>query len=683
MSNPARPQLPETGPILIPDLVALGVILLWGLWWLLPGLGHPSIHNWDESFHQAVARGTLDHFPAPTMYAEPFLPLAYKDWWYSGIWMHKATGVFWWAAVMLKVLGITTAALRTASLFSELGIAALLYLVCRPLTGRVIALASALAFLLLPWGWLMTQGHFVADVTDISVTAFVVLGMAWLWWSVEKESLAWAAAAGAAIGVGYLCKTFLSLAPLGVAGAWWFLGRVRFCKGPTFKQVLLMVGAFVAVAAPWNLYAFFHWHDVFARAFDHTIGFISSSSGEDVGPGWRPVDAIFHEINWTILTPFPYPLTLLAGVWLAVKAVRERDGRVIAIALWLWSTWVVHTITHVKGHGHLWNAVPAVFIAYAVTARDVFRYRALAVAVLASLAVWVWKPALAPLLALRAALPSALIQTRTWEHTNLVEQFAFVPLAVLLAWALGRALKKSPALLSRVTVGLGTLAALATSAYAFPISAIDNRKQQAAMDHDRQWSASEDLGLALDPLLEKKAVFFMDTNFDYGVSFEYLNLMFWSGRMVYRMPPNLPMAQERGYHPYEVSPCAEPYEPLDAVPPYAGLRAYDLLKPRPGPTQLPQGLNPLDVQLTNVHAVGWAARTTNERFSRYAFYFEPRGVPTDVRATFTMDDGSRHTETLQVASTLRPAQRVAQSPWCLFQVIGPRHDHVKSIELAQ
>ncbi len=33
------------------------IILLAALTWL-PGLAHPGIHAWDESIHQAIARGT-------------------------------------------------------------------------------------------------------------------------------------------------------------------------------------------------------------------------------------------------------------------------------------------------------------------------------------------------------------------------------------------------------------------------------------------------------------------------------------------------------------------------------------------------------------------------------------------------------------------------------------------------
>src|SRR4051812_37887738 len=142
------------------------------------------------------------------MYEDPFYPLVLRQWWYSGIWLHKAVGVFWWGALMVKLFGVGTAALRSASLLGELGIAVLIYLLARPLAGRLLALAMGLAVCVLPFGWILVQGHFVADVTDVTVAAFVALGMAWLWWAAEKDSGRWAFAAGAAIGLAYLCKTF-------------------------------------------------------------------------------------------------------------------------------------------------------------------------------------------------------------------------------------------------------------------------------------------------------------------------------------------------------------------------------------------------------------------------------------------------------------------------------------------
>ncbi len=678
-----RSQLPETAPLMWVDWLALAALTCWGLYWLAPGLGHPSIHNWDESFHQAAVRGTAKAFFAPHILEDPFYPLNLRQWWNAGIWMHKPAGVFWWGALMLKLFGVSTAALRSASLLGELSLGWLTFLLIRPLAGRALAILAPASFFVLPWGWLMTQGHFVADVTDITVAAFVALGFAWLWMSVEKDSARWAFAAGAAIGLGYLCKTFLALAPLGVAGAWWAAGVLRFCRGPKLSQVGLMFLGFAVVAGPWNLYAWHTWPDVYVRAFDHTVGFMSASSGEDVGSGARPPDAIFQEINWTILGPIPYPFTLLCGLWLLISAVKTRDGREVALSLWLWSTWIVHSFANVKGHGHLWNVMPAVFVAYAVTLRDAFKNLALAAAVVASLLVWELRPALEVATRIKAHLPQLMVQARTWSESNLVEQTLIVVPVLVAVALLALLLRRWPRPLRWVTLGTALAACAGVFVFAFPRALTAYHAQWEKMDHDRQWSSTEDLGLALDQVLPEKSVFFMDLPVEYRTNFVHLELMFWSGRMVYRRAPDVATAQAHGYHPYLVSPSAEPFAPVPQVPAFASLRAYDLLVPGPMPPP-PPGLLPLaPSRLVNVASVGYAARPLNDRWSRYAFYLRPVGIPSDVRATFLLDDGTTSEQVLPVISTGTTPDRLAPKSWFVLPAVGPPVAKVKAIRLSQ
>ena len=39
----------------------------------------------------------------------------------------------------------------------------------------------------------------------------------------------------------------------------------------------------------------------------------------------RPIDAVFNEINRSMFGPLPHAVPLLAGVWLAIRAVRRRE----------------------------------------------------------------------------------------------------------------------------------------------------------------------------------------------------------------------------------------------------------------------------------------------------------------------------------------------------------------------
>jgi 4-amino-4-deoxy-L-arabinose transferase-like glycosyltransferase len=674
--------LEETEPVLFPDYFFLGFILLWGLAWLLPGLSHPSIHNWDESMHMAVARGTAENFPTPTMYIDPFFQVRLSDWWNGQYWMHKPPGVFWWAAAMLNTFGTSTLALRSASLLGQLGMALLMYLMGRQLAGKWLAFLCSLTFLVLPWGWLMTHGHMIGDVLDISVSAFVTLSMAWMWFAVEKDSWRWALACGAAIGVGYLTKSFLAVTPLAVVGLWWFLGLVRFCRGPSFTQLLAVYLGFAVVALPWQFYAYHHFHDTYWTALTHTLSFLSKEKGQaELGhANVMPFDAVINDINKVTNFPFPYPFTLLCAIWMAVKAVRDRDGRLIALTLWLWVTWLVHSVSYVKGPTHLWNAVPATFVAYMVTLRDAYRHRALGAAVIASFLVWEYRPVYAPLVELRKHLPAFLVQTRSWQFSNLVEQFVLVLPTAAAAWGLGVLVEARKKLLQRITVALAVLACLGTAAYGFPMNFREHRAQFERMDRDRQYSATQDVGLALEHVLDKKSVFYMDTQYDYGVSFEYLNLLFWSGRMTFRLPPNLAQAQEKGYHPYLVSPTAEPFAVMEQVPNYSGLRAYDLLKPAPW-APLPSGLKPVEGQLATLKPLGWAARRIDGRWSRYAFYFQPLSGPSDLRAIFHLENGTTVEYPLHWRSTLQLPQRLASVQWFLMSNIGPPHEQVVRVEL--
>lgn len=655
--------------------------MLWGFAWLAPGLAHPSIHNWDESFHQAVTRGTADTFFAPHMYVEPLFPVNLRHWWYSGIWLHKPVAVFWWGALMVKVLGTTTMALRSASLLGELSIMVMIFLMVRALLDRTWAVLTAASFVLLPFGWLMTQGHFVSDVTDISVTAFVTLGMLGLWRAAEKDSMWFAALGGAAIGVGFLTKSFLALAPLGVAGVWWVAALVGFCRGPRLIHVVAMWATAIAVATPWNVYAWQTWPAEYQRMTQVTFGFLYPNSGEDLGAGVRAADAVFNELNRAILAPWPYPFTLLAGVYLAIKALTARDGRLVGLSLWLWSTWIVHSLAAVKGHGHMWNCLPAIFVAYALTLRDAVRSPPLAAAVLTSFVVWARPPTLPLAASIRTWLPPGLIQTKTMEGSNLVEQLLIVPPVAMIVGALSmiRRVRSSQWARGAATV-VAASAIVLLGFVAFPWAMVANRAQARAMDHDRYWSSTQDVGLALDARLPKKSVFFVDVDFDFGPSHEWLNLMFWSGRMAHRQPVDLVAANAKGYQPFLVSPAAEPFVEVDGVPAHASMRVYDPTRPATPPPP-PPGLKPIESTASNVRALGWAAGAVGDDWSRYALFLAPTNFPSDLTVVFTQASGKRVEQRLPLTSVLRSASRLAGSAWFVFPAVGPRHETVARVEI--
>ncbi len=655
------------------DGLCLGAIVLWGIALLAPNLGHVSIHNWDEAMHQAVARGTYDTFFFPHLYKDPLYAADPAQWWSASVWLLKPAGSFWFGAAMMHLLGVTTLALRLASLFGQLGAAVGLFLLARSGAGRLWATLAALGFLALPFGWVLTQGHFFGDVTDCTLVGWVTLSMVLMLWSIERDSWKWAAAAGAAVGVAYLCKTVLALAPLGVAFALWLCGRTGFCAGPRLRSLLAMVAVALAVAVPWNLYAALTWPEVFRANTRIVTTHISADHTEDVAPWARPADAILNEMNAAELRPLPVALGALVALWLVLRALRRREFVVVGVALWLVSTWATHSFVTAKAPGHVWNAMPAVFVGLALIANDVWRAAPLAAATLATLATPLALGRLHFLTRFRQALPGALEQTRTMP--GLAEGLM---LAALAASVVG-VLEESPRLRRTLSPALALAASLAL-AWAFLVQAPGALLSGARKKYPRTLiSHTRELGLALDRLVPERSVLWQPLDRDPEDQFEVQNLMFWSGRMTYRKSPDLALARQRGYRSYLISPAAERFKPVDGIPAHAWLRAYDAEVPAP-PAPLPAGVQPLNVELDGLTIVGVASGEIDGRSDRYALYVKPRHVPTSLRVAFLTAAGEVE-QVVTPEASLRARATLVEVAWVIYPVVGPTRSRVQALEL--
>ena len=56
--------------------------------------------------------GTFESFFTPHIYRDPLFPQPLGNWWAAHIWLHKPTGPFWLAAILMHVVGVTPLALR-------------------------------------------------------------------------------------------------------------------------------------------------------------------------------------------------------------------------------------------------------------------------------------------------------------------------------------------------------------------------------------------------------------------------------------------------------------------------------------------------------------------------------------------------------------------------------------------
>jgi 4-amino-4-deoxy-L-arabinose transferase-like glycosyltransferase len=659
-----------------PDILCVSVIVATALVALLPGLAHPGIHNWDEAIHLAVSRGLMDTPLRPHVYAEPFHRPAIDDWINGNLWLHKPLGSMWFAALGMSLAGVGTGVARFGSVLGMVAAALGVFFLMRGTAGRFWSTLAACTLLVLPFTYELVQGFMFGDMTDTTLAGCLALAMVLLVTSIRRDSLLLAALAGVAVGLGYLCKSTLALTPVGVAGVLAGGRLLGLTQGPRLRQLALLLVCAAAVALPWSLYARHAYPELWAIESHVTRSHLFEDEARrnpSIVMWIRPLDAIFNEIHLRTLEPFPEALPLLAGLWLLYRALRTRELETLAVALWLWPTWLVLSWAAAKVPATSWGAVTAVFCALALLLRDSFRRPMLAAAVVGALSTPFLLPKLAFLAPLRARLPEALVQTR-----RVPGLFEGLCLALALALLVGL-----PLLVARtrppLTLGLGVACTALALYFLAPRTVLAHLKMREAKRDLGERTNTREAGLAAAKVLPDKALVWLRMEWDAPEQFEHLNFMFWSGRMAHKGNPRLDWGRAEGYRHYLASPAAEPFAPLE-VPAGSALRLYDLSTPAP-PPEPPPGVHRLEVATGNAVVRGVAFVRTGQARDRWAFFVSPRGVPETLRVTFHLGGERRQLVTLSPDAALRPRQAFRDVPWFIIPALGPRAEQVEAIEL--
>ncbi|HUB09798.1 MAG TPA: glycosyltransferase family 39 protein [Myxococcales bacterium] len=657
------------------DLPWIGLLAIWGLWIYWPGLDHPSLWNWDESIHMAVARGVYATFFTPHVYAHHLYPgYAFNDWVNGEIWIHKPVLPFWLGAAVMHLIGITPLGLRLASLAGMVLAGACLYLLLRSLAPRAWAAAVSAAFMGLPFAWKMVQGYQFGDVTDCTLVGFVVLAFWLLLRTIETDSPWLAAAAGAVTGLGFLCKSALALTPLGAAIAMAVLGSRGFCQGLRWRRLVPFLGAFLLLALPWEIVCAIRWPALNKVEVLHTFGHLTGKSVEN----WiRPWDALFNEIDEAELAPWPLVLPLVAAGWLAIRAVRRREPVAVLVTLWIGAEWLVLTLARVKVPAIAWTVVPAVCLALGVAVLDAFGRPALAVALVGALGAPRIAQALPSLGRARFHLPHFFFETRS--RPGLVAGV----LIVLACLGMGLLLQALRRRMPRASLGGSLLlgaAGLALASWLLFVRTPEARAEAgAALEVQSLMGYERDVGLALGRATPEKSVVFLGTDREPPSGFAVQNLLFWSGRTTYRRAPDPTTAHRLGYHPYLVSPVAQPFREVPGVPASSWLRAYDLDAPAP-PPPLPPGLSPLGVWAGDMQVLGFAAAPGDRSHGRYAFYLHAEGAPGRLSILFRTRKGVE-AATLDPGESLASVYSLSGKPWFIVPLLGPPPEQLLSVEV--
>ncbi len=667
---------PTREPLSKEDGLVLSLILAFGLFALAIGLGHPFIPLWDEAMHQAAARGTLDTPGYPHIYVEHLVPFDLPSYWISQVWLNKPPAPFWFAAALMKVMGVTPLALRLVSLGSMLLTAVIVYLLARPLMGRIFAGLAAVIALSLPFGWLLVQGLYFGDVTDCSLVGCNTLAIGLLVLSIERQSWKLTAASGVVVGIGVLCKVMLAATPLGVAMVLGLMGRVRLTKGPKLRWVLGMFAIAAAVCVPWNVYAAHTWPDVYWMHARTWLGHLVPVKGltAPIGAWLRPIDGIFNEINGGELSPIPAALTLFAGLWLLVRALVKREVIPLALAVWLWSSWLVLSVSENKVPAAAWGVMPAAIFAVVLLFHEGLRRPSLGFAAVATLftplLISHW-PALA---AVRAKFPASLQQTR--DMPGLVEGMMLAFAGLLVGAVVGKLVGSRR--FAPFALGLSPVLALIVLLTQVGIA----QEKLAAQNESRLWSSqTREVGLAVDEATPKKSVLYLDTERESAETSDALTAIFWSGRMTYRGSPDASIATARakGYHPYLLSPAAEKLVPVPGVPANAALRAYDVDQPTTEPAPMPEGVTPIIALLPTMSVLGVATGPAGPRKDRWAFFLNSGGPPVELHVIFHTAHGPEDVR-VPASACLRDGARLAGAAWFVLPTLGPLRADVTALE---
>lgn len=298
-------------------------------------LGHSFIAPWDESIHAVVAEHLALHPLRPTLYETAAIPqLDPADWTHSHIWLHIPPFGLWAAGLSMRLLGTTPLALRLPDLlFGLVGMVAI-YVLGRRLYGPVAGLIAAAFVGFAPYPLLMSQGYVFGDITDVPLVALTPLAVLALTLGWKTGRRRWLVAGGVFLGLCYLCKGALGIAPAGVAGALyladWIFPREEGWHKIGLRGLAWFFGAAIMVALPYNLYIA-HAYPVDYKRESGLWIYAFFHNYESWG---MPPDG--HLTSW-LYQMYGAALALLlvsAMVVLAVLAVRHRSRADVVPVIW-------------------------------------------------------------------------------------------------------------------------------------------------------------------------------------------------------------------------------------------------------------------------------------------------------------------------------------------------------------
>jgi len=315
----------------------------------LEHLGSLNITMYDEVIHANVVRNLAEHCCVPRLHRSD-LGTDWRDWTNNSVWLHKPLLPFFITATGYKILGGSLWALRLPGALFGLSTAALVFYIGRRFFNYSTGLTGLAIFTLSPFTNSLVHGRIFSGFPDLTFVFFdtIALYLILQWGhSRSRSTLRWL---GLVLGLAYLCKGGLSLAPFVVLTIVAIeAGGLRELPG-----VLQSVLMFVIVVLPEKVYWMVHHPVEYSYEQNRQLLHLFANI-EGLGAPWH---AYFTRSLPEILGPHLIPFVYFAIAW-ALLRHRRGTSRYI-LALWVLTYLIPLSFAVSKTPNFIFAVLPAI-----------------------------------------------------------------------------------------------------------------------------------------------------------------------------------------------------------------------------------------------------------------------------------------------------------------------------------
>ncbi len=315
----------------------------------------PYLHTWDEQFHAVVAKHLLVHPFVPALYDKPLLPLDFRNWWESGIWLHKPPLPLWFMSLGIALFGQNELAVRLPSIILSTTAIFLTWVIGKELFNRNVGWLAA--FFMAVNGFIIeiTGGRIATDHIDVCFFFFVELAVVFAILQRKTGRTFFILP----FSVSLTCAIYSKWLPaLIVLIIWWVLNFEREKVRRMIVHAAVNILLVIVLVLPWQLYIFHAFPQEARWESLATLKHITTVLDGQTGPWYLYL--VTATINWN-------ELIWLGFLWVIWKYYKRKWKReYAALILWVIIPFVFFSVAKTKMMGYVLFAAPPLFLMLAV-----------------------------------------------------------------------------------------------------------------------------------------------------------------------------------------------------------------------------------------------------------------------------------------------------------------------------